>query len=353
MSTNLLPNELIQWLPCSETILKVSQLSGGLIHRTYVVRTASESILLQSINTQIFSEPAGLIQNHRALYQHFQAPRSPFALAMPLPFSNDAWIVQDDQGASWRLSQFIAGTHTLHEVESPAQAEALAQFFARFTRHAADPKDPHWAIPIAKFHDLTHRFNQFQTSLSSGIPERILSSQPLIESLIARKAYVEFYNQLRNNLEFPLRMMHHDAKLSNVLIHSSSGQWVCPIDLDTVMPGYFFSDLGDMIRSLCNSQAEDAIASKELQLRKDIYRALVRGYLTGMGDALTTTEKKHIHKAGLIMTYMQALRFLTDHLNGDIYYRVDHPGQNWERASNQFALLMQLESYLNQPDDLG
>ena len=181
MSTNLLPNELIQWLPYSETILKVSQLSGGLIHRTYVVRTASESILLQSINTQIFSEPTGLIQNHRALYQHFQAPRSPFALAMPLPFSNDAWIVQDDQGASWRLSQFIAGTHTLHEVESPAQAEALAQFFARFTRHAADPKDPHWAIPIAKFHDLTPRFNQFQTSLSSGMSFNLPESNQTIE----------------------------------------------------------------------------------------------------------------------------------------------------------------------------
>jgi len=209
-------------------------------------------------------------------------------------------------------------------------------------------QDPNWSIPIPQFHDLAYRYDQFQTALSNGLPERIHSTQSLIEGLIARIKYVTFYEQMLYDPEFHLRMMHHDAKLSNVLIDSKTGKWICPIDLDTVMPGYFFSDLGDMIRSLCNTQAEDSIDPLHQQLRTDIYQALVQGYLLGMGDALTPTEQTHIHFAGPIMIYMQTLRFLTDHLNGDSYYRIDRPGQNLDRANNQFTLLNQLEQYLEQ-----
>lgn len=346
MSTQQLAVKLIQLLPLQGENLQVDQLSGGLIHQTFCVRTESDAIILQSINTQIFTDPEGLIRNHRVLHRHFQSSSAPFQLAEPLPFLDGNWIVQDDLGYNWRIGQFISDTHTLTAVNDPAQASALSEFFARFTRHAAEIQDPNWSIPIPKFHDLAHRFDQFQTALSNGIPQRIHSSRSLITDLIERKRYVAFYEQLRNNSEFRLRMMHHDAKLSNVLIDSKTGTWICPIDLDTVMPGYFFSDLGDMIRSLCNSQTEDAINPTDQEFRTDIYEALVQGYLNGMGDALTSGERTHIHLSGPIMVYMQTLRFLTDHLNGDTYYRIDRPGHNLDRALNQFNLLNQLEQYL-------
>lgn len=348
MSTYLIPAELLPLLPIEDATVEIHQLSGGLIHRTYRIKNASGNLLLQSINTQVFSDPEGLIHNHRVLHQHFQAPSAPFQLASPLPFSQGQWTIQDHTGSYWRLSQFITDTHTLDAVDGPAQAEILAGFFARFTRYAATLQEPNWSIPIPKFHDLSHRFQQFQTALSTGLPDRINASQSLIDALIHRSGYVDFFEQLQNNPAYPLRMMHHDAKLSNVLIDSKNGQWVCPIDLDTVMPGYYFSDLGDMIRSLCNSQKEDEVADDQPILRTDIYQALVRGYLSGMGDALTPAEITNIHQAGPIMIYMQAIRFLTDHLNGDTYYRIDRPGHNFDRAQNQFNLLNQLEIYRKQ-----
>lgn len=348
MSTHLIPAELLPFLPIEDAPQETNPLSGGLIHQTFSVQTSSSSLLLQSINTKVFSDPEGLIHNHRILHQHFQASIAPFPLAAPLPFSQGQWTIQDHSGSYWRLSQLITNTHTLDAVDGPAQAEELACFFARFTRFAASMQQAEWSIPIPKFHDLSHRFHQFQTALSTGLSDRINASQPLIDALIHRTGYVDFFEQLRNNPAYPLRMMHHDAKLSNVLVDSKNGQWVCPIDLDTVMPGYYFSDLGDMIRSLCNSRKEDEVANEQTILRTDIYQALVRGYLAGMGDALTPAELENIHQAGPIMIYMQALRFLTDHLNGDTYYRIDRPGHNFDRAQNQFDLLNQLEIYREQ-----
>lgn len=347
MFSDSIPAELLPLLPIPGDAMDATLLNGGLIHQTFRVRSTDTSILLQRTNTGIFPDPEAIIRNHRILHLHFQQDDAPFSLAKPLPFRNGQWCQQDANGAYWRCSQYIADTHTLNAVNGPDQAEALARFFATFTRYAARLDDPSYSTPIARFHDLAYRYQQFEDALSNGFADRIDGCGSLIEALKARKHHVLFFEQLRDRPEFPLRMMHHDAKLSNVLIDELSGQWICPIDLDTVMPGYYFSDLGDMIRSLCNSQAEDTISYTDIQLRTDLYESLVAGYLEGMADSITPAERKHIHRAGLLLIYMQTLRFLTDHLNGDLYYRIDHSGQNLERAQNQFTLLQELESYLN------
>lgn len=139
--------------------------------------------------------------------------------------------------------------------------------------------------------------------------------------------------------------MHHDAKISNILF-DSSGKVICPVDLDTSMPGYFFSDLGDMIRSMVASQDEKDKELDKLYVRKEFYEAILDGYLSILENQLTEAEKKYIHFAGLAMICMQALRFLTDYLDGDIYYRIEYPEQNYDRAKNQLALLQKLEEFL-------
>lgn len=352
MSGQSIPVELLPLLPISGAYREATLLQGGLIHQTFRVRSTETTLLLQCANNRIFPDPEAIIRNHRILHRHFQQAEAPFSLAEPLPFRNGQWGQQDANGAYWRCSQFMTDTHTLSAVKGPDQAEALARFFARFTRHAAGLQDPSYSIPIPRFHDLTYRYQQFEEALTNGLADRIDGCGPLLDALMTRKHYVAFFEQLRDHPEFPLRMMHHDAKLSNVLIADGSGQWICPIDLDTVMPGYYFSDLGDMIRSLCNSEAEDTNSYTDIQLRTALYESLVAGYLAGMGEAITPAERKHIHRAGLLMIYMQALRFLADHLNGDVYYRTDHAGQNLERALNQFTLLQELEAYLNRHNRL-
>lgn len=140
--------------------------------------------------------------------------------------------------------------------------------------------------------------------------------------------------------------MHHDAKISNVLFSNKTGKVVCLVDFDTVMPGYFFSDLGDMIRSMVCPEDETSTKFSNICIRKEFYEAIVTGYLDVIGKELTESEKKYIHYSGLLMIYMQSLRFLADYLNGDVYYQITYPDQNFDRAKNQLILLQRLEDFL-------
>jgi Ser/Thr protein kinase RdoA (MazF antagonist) len=143
-----------------------------------------------------------------------------------------------------------------------------------------------------------------------------------------------------------MRVMHHDCKISNILFDKETNQVICPVDLDTVMPGKFFSDLGDMIRSMACTVDENSIAWEKINIRPTFYKAILDGYLEGIGNIFTEEEKNNIHYAGLILVYMQSLRFLTDFLNGDIYYKTNYPEQNLNRALNQLILLERLEEFL-------
>ncbi|MGC4039158.1 MAG: phosphotransferase, partial [Chitinophagaceae bacterium] len=160
--------------------------------------------------------------------------------------------------------------------------------------------------------------------------------------------YKDFYNRITQSADFPIRVMHHDAKIANVLFDAKTGRVICAIDFDTTMPGYFFSDLGDMIRSMACSSDEHNTDFVNLHIRKDFYKAIVNGYLEVMNNYLTSEEKKYIHSAGLIMIYMQAVRFIADYLNNDTYYQISYAEQNFDRGLNQITLLKDLEHFLSE-----
>ena len=328
--------------------LLVEPITQGLIHKTFHIQMGADQYLLQTINTNVFNNPIGLIRNHQKLHQHFLSQSNPFPhpLPCPLPFPNHDWIFVDEQQSSWRITTYIDKTYTRTSIESPAQAVALAHFFAKFTQHASNLSTDDWHIPIPRFHDLRHRYEQFQEAIRSDSSKRKQRCLSLIQELNQRAAYVRFYDALNEDPSFLVRMMHHDAKLSNVLIEASSDAWLCPVDLDTVMPGYFFSDLGDMIRSICNGSAQEDNPPEDVTFRSDLFESLLTGYAEGLRDSLTTKENEYLPLSGILMTYMQSLRFMNDHLNGDAYYRIDRTGQNLDRARNQFTLLKEMENYL-------
>jgi hypothetical protein len=141
-------------------------------------------------------------------------------------------------------------------------------------------------------------------------------------------------------------VMHHDCKINNILFDKNTNEVICPVDLDTTMPGKFFSDIGDMIRTMACTVDENSIEWELIEVRPAFYEAILKGYLEGAGNIFTDEEKKNIHFSGLILTYMQSLRFAADHLNGDIYYRISYKEQNLSRALNQLILLEKLEEYL-------
>jgi Ser/Thr protein kinase RdoA (MazF antagonist) len=330
-----------------EKKFKISRINGGLINYSWLVEPATgKAFLLQHINKKVFHLPGAVQDNYMAVWS-FARSGSAIRLPEPVFYTGNQTLFRDNNDNYWRAFDFIDGTHSPVIADGPSQARATALTFGRFTAALGkfDPSVLQEVIP--GFHDLSYRYHQFEDALSLADPFRKEKANAVIEALQSRKIYKDFYEKVKSSpADYPKRVMHHDAKIANVLFDKQHGNVVCPVDFDTVMPGYFFSDLGDMIRSMACSADENCKDVSLVTLRSDYYNAIVEGYLEVMNEELTPAEKKHIHQAGTLMIYMQALRFLTDYLNGDIYYHIDYPEQNLHRATNQLALLTNLEEYL-------
>ena len=334
--------------------LVVTPVTDGLINHTYkvIVKSNGFKFLLQQINGDVFPEPekvqANYIKIWEYLYHEGARKNIPYPVTVPEPlhFLDDDFLFCDSNNRCWRQFEFIDGSGTFQNATNSSQAKKVAQTFACITASFEFYDPDKLQLTIPGFHDLSLRYAQFKQSLHSHNYERLLRAAPLIEALKKRERYASFYEIMIESPAFEKRVMHHDAKISNILFDEETGKVICPVDFDTCMPGYFFSDLGDMIRSMAASEGESSINYQEIDIRKDLYEAIVEGYMEVINELLTDSEKKYIHYSGLIMIYMQAVRFLSDYLNGDVYYKTTHPEQNFERALNQLTLLQRLEEFL-------
>jgi thiamine kinase-like enzyme len=333
----------------------VELIGEGLINHSYKVtsKVTGGSFLLQEINQAVFPKPGILQSNYELLWNYLRSENIPFVIPQPKSFVGDTNLFYDSRDNCWRIFEFMSGAQTFAIAEKASQAKAVAKTFAGFTASFATLDIDLLQVTIPGFHNLSSRFKQFQQSLHSRQLERLLQSAEIIDDLKKREKYANFYDVLTESEAFPIRVMHHDAKIGNVLFNEETGQVICPVDLDTVMPGYYFSDLGDMIRSMACSEDENSAGLDRLFIRKDFYEDILEGYLQVMDAHLTASEKKYIHFTGLLMIYMQALRFLTDYLHGDVYYKVTHPEQNMDRAKNQLVLLKRLEEFLKEEYQLS
>lgn len=243
-------------------------------------------------------------------------------------------------GAFYRIFNFLPDTITYDTVNDAHQAYQAAAKFGEFTStvkiHPAKLK-----ITIPDFHNLELRFKQFHDALRAGNTERINEGKELVNKLMNYGHILEQYLKIKNSNEFKLRVTHHDTKISNVLFDNKQ-KALSVIDLDTIMPGYFISDFGDMMRTYLSPVSEEEPDHSKIYIRTEIYHAIKEGYLQMMGDELSKSEKDRLIYAGQFMVFMQALRFLTDYFNMDIYYGSKYEGQNFVRASNQLTLLDRL-----------
>lgn len=325
----------------------ITPLTGGLIHQTYKVESRlSVPFLLQRINRNVFSRPEDVQNNYIHLAQYAEFEFTGLRLPWPKEYDKENSLFKDKDENYWRAFEFIEEGKMLGIAEKPFQAKATAKAFAKFTAAYNDFNIDLLKDTIPNFHNLSSRYKQFEDALKGEQYERMQKAMPLIEELKQRERYKFFYEEIAGSTEFPKRVMHHDAKIANILFSKTTGKVICPVDFDTAMPGYFFSDIGDMIRSMACSGDENSDNFSRLYIRKDFYYAIVSGYLSLIELQLTASEKKYIHYAGLLMICMQALRFLTDYLNEDIYYRIKYTEQNFDRAKNQVTLLHRLEEFL-------
>ena len=322
-------------------------ISGGLINYSYCVTTQhNEKIFLQQINQVVFTHPDRIASNLQLIYSALKEKNATHLMARPLSFKNDAWLFCDSKGHFWRAADFLS-SKTLHHTTDLSTLQVAVQAFANFTTQLSDLNTDLLYPTLDNFHDLSLRFKQFQQAIGEGDQTRLAETSWLIEALQARIGYVQLYRQMcEAPTDFKKRVMHHDAKLSNLLFDNRGQQVVAVTDLDTTMPGYFFSDLGDMIRSMAASVDENNNHPDAVFILPAAYETIFNCYRHTILNQLTAAESSLLHAAGPLMIYMQTLRFLTDYLQGDHYYQIQRPGQNRERAEHQFALLSSLEDLL-------
>ncbi len=319
----------------------VEALGNGLINHTWKVQAGGKLFVLQRINENVFRQPQNIAFNIKLIGEYLQATYPDYLFTRPVVSANGEEMICVD-GGWYRMFPFIEGSHTITTVKTPEQAYEAAAQFGKFTTklsgfdvHALRTSLPH-------FHDLALRYEQFLNSIKAGNAGRIVEAKDLIEALLAKKDIVTVFASLQRDKNFMTRVTHHDTKISNVLF-DESGKGLCVIDLDTVMPGYFISDAGDMLRTYLSPVNEEEADTDKIVVRDDFYKAIAQGYTEWMKDELTAVERRHFFYAGEFMTYMQALRFLTDHLNNDVYYGAAYEGHNLVRAKNQVVLLQRLQ----------
>jgi len=321
--------------------LTVEEFGSGLINSTWKVSAPGKQYILQRINSNVFQEPAAISGNISLIANHLKNNYPDYLFAAPIISNDGNEMIYVEGNGYFRLLPFIEGSHTFDVATTLEMAFEAAIQFGRFTRLLSGIEIDKLEITIPDFHNLSLRYLQFLSAAANTTKLRNQETFELIETLKEFSFIANEYEKILTNPEFKKRVTHHDTKISNVLFnHNRKG--LCVIDLDTVMPGYFISDVGDMMRTYISPVGEEESDFSKIIIRKEYYTAIVEGYMSEMKDELTEIEKKHFFYAGKFSIYMQALRFLTDYLNGDEYYGAAYPGQNLVRASNQTILLKRL-----------
>jgi len=325
----------------------IHQLGTGLINHTWKLtdNKGEDKFMLQQLNKSVFKSPYHIAENTEKIKQYLLQRHPNYLFAAPLPTTTGETLVKSNE-EYYRLFLFIKSSTTITTVQTPGGAYEAANQFGQFTRLLSqfDINRLHYTLP--GFHNISARFIQFQQAIKTANPDRLNLAKESIAKVLTHQDIAKAYENIVADKLIPLRVIHHDTKISNVLFDTNS-KGLCVIDLDTVMPGYYISDVGDMMRTYLSPVNEEERDLVKIKVREDFFTTITQGYLNQMGGVLTDIEKNLFVYSGKFMIYMQALRFLTDHLNNDVYYGAAYTGHNLARAKNQLTLL---EKYLEAGD---
>lgn len=314
---------------------------SGLINRTWKVTTGTEQYILQRINNQVFKKPFEIAYNISCIAEYLQQHFPGYSFITPLKTNGGTDIFYNPAEGYFRLSPFVVDSHTIDVVQTVEQAFEAAKQFGKFTRLLAGFDAEQLKITLPDFHNLSLRYQQFEAAALNGNADRIEQSKSLINEMVELKYIVDIFEEIKSDSHFKMRVTHHDTKISNVLFDEQD-KGLCVIDPDTIMTGYFISDVGDMLRTYLSPVSEEVDDFSLIKIRDDYFKAIAAGYLGEMNAELTVEEKANFLYAGKFMIYMQALRFLTDFLLDDVYYGAKYEGHNFVRAGNQVVLLQRL-----------
>jgi hypothetical protein len=308
--------------------------------------------LLQHVNRHVFRQPEKVMENMVRLTRHVadhlareSVPEPERRMLRVVPTRDGASHHRDPDGEVWRLLVWIEGTRSTERAETSAEARAAARAFGRFLRQLEDLPGPPLHETIPAFHDTPGRLEALERAVVADRVGRVEDVRAEIEAVLDRRPLGHSLAESVARGELKLRTSHNDAKISNVLFDEGSGEPLCVVDLDTVMPGLALHDFGDLVRSGGSDSAEDEQDLGRVAIRVPVFEALARGFAEGAMDALSPRERSLFPTAAGVITLEQAARFLTDHLDGDRYYRIDRPNHNLDRTRTQIRLVESLEAH--------
>ena len=323
---------------------------NGHINETYLVETdGGARYILQKINDTVFRNVPALMENVSAVTRYLRARTDDPRRAMHLVQTTEgADYLRDEAGGWWRMYDFIENSICLQAAETDEDFYQSAVAFGEFQRELSEFPAHTLHETIAKFHDTRNRYVQFREALNADPLGRAASVQMEIEFALAREKNAGELMRLLEAGELPLRVTHNDTKLNNVLLDRETRKPLCVIDLDTVMPGLAAFDFGDSIRFGASTAAEDETDLGKVEMSLELFETYARGFLEACGSALSPLEKATLPLGAKLMTLECGVRFLTDYLSGDTYFRIHRPNHNIDRCRTQFKLVSDMEKKQNE-----
>ena len=336
-------------------LLRTEVCKIGHINRTYSVTYdqggTKVRYIHQKINQTVFRDPVALMHNMVRVTDHLRhkleqagATQITRRCLTLVPARNGAAFYQDADGEYWRTFLFVEGVKSYEAVETIQQAYQSANAFGMFQNLLVDLPGERLVDTIPDFHNSRKRFNALVAAVDKDVVQRAQSARKEIAFALAHEKMVDVILDAMARKEIPERITHNDTKFNNVMLDVTTGDAMCVVDLDTVMPGCALYDFGDMVRTTTSPTLEDERDLSKVGLRMPLFEKLAEGYLSSAGGFLNDTEKSLIAFSGKLITFTIGLRFLTDYLSGDTYFRIQREGHNLDRCRTQFKLVESIET---------
>ena len=335
--------------------INCKRFGSGHVNDTYLVEAdTGKRYILQRINNAVFSDLKGIMGNILAVSAHIREvvkAEGGDPERATLHFIPTNWgkrYFRDSYEDGWRMYEFVERTIAKDRVSCPKEFQACGEAFGRFQGWLSSFDATQLIEPIPNFHNTPIRYQNLMRAVEEDVMGRAASVRAEIEFAMQREAFTHTLEQARESGELPLRVTHNDTKLNNILCDEKTQKPVCVIDLDTVMPGYSVNDFGDAIRFGANTAVEDETDLSKVSLDLTLYRAFAKGFLKGCAGKLLDSEIALLPIGARMMTFECGMRFLTDYLQGDTYFRIEHDEHNLDRCRCQFALVADMEKKAEQ-----
>lgn len=317
----------------------------------------TDRYIFQRVNDAVFPCPRDVMHNVEKVTNHIRwkmlrVLKTPFRQTLNLYSARGGRKYLEIPGSGfWRCYNCIKSTHTFDVAEHPRQAHEAARAFGAFQQLLCDmnPEDIHETIPF--FHHTRKRFDRLMEAAAGDARGRLDSCRSELEFIRGREQYVDILTDLLEQGKLPVRIVHNDTKINNVMLDRKTDRAVCVIDLDTVMPGSILYDFGDMVRTMTSPAAEDEEDLSKTFLRMPMFEAVVKGYANAVKDFITPQEIAGLAFSGLLITLETGIRFLTDYLEGDVYFKTEKPHHNLYRARTQLRLVESMERQMPEMEE--